>query len=107
MRRDLEEVWPTQGPVHADILQELGLALADLRSDEAVQHWSAGASFYAATVESDYIPLARTRFALARALVASDPVGARRHAEQALDAFHASARADEVRAVESWLAGRD
>lgn len=107
-RRDLDQVWPVEGPVHADLRRELGeLALARQRPDEAAQHLRAAVTRYAASVEPDHLALARTRFALARALAGSDPAGAREHAARAREAFHARGRAEELQALDAWLAGRE
>lgn len=103
-RRELDEVWPVRGPVHAEILLELGeLALDRLRLDEAVEHLRAAESLFAATAEPDYPPLASTRFALARALVA-DPAAAGKYAEEALTAFLVGGKIEEAGAVKAWLA---
>lgn len=83
------------------------LALARGRFDEAVM-WLAGAeSIFGTTAEADYPPLARARFALARARTGAARSAAptdRALAELALAALRANARMDEARAVEVWLA---
>ena len=92
--------------------------LGQARFDAAATHLRADEALYAATVEPDYIPLARTRFALARALAARRPdlpPDAADHlpdhladhlADQALAAFtaHGPAFASEAGAVTTFIA---
>ena len=96
------------GPDHARALYELGeLALGRRRWDEARVHLTEAASSYAVTAEPDYPPLARARFALARALTGAGgpaPVAARALAETARQALVDHDRHDEARTIEAWLA---
>jgi tRNA A-37 threonylcarbamoyl transferase component Bud32/tetratricopeptide (TPR) repeat protein len=100
-------LFPAVGPTHAHVLRELGeLALDRGRFDEARTQLEQAASIYLATAEPDYLPLARTRFALARALTGANeraPIEAGVLAEAALIAMHANRRHVDAHAVEAWL----
>lgn len=77
------------------------------RRDEAREYLREAESNYAATAESDYVPLAATRFAHARALTdvaAPASAEARALGEAALQAFTANDKHTEAHAVEAWLA---
>ena len=70
--------WTTQMAPHDPNVLALRRTLAEVvlgqgRHDEAAQALRTIAASYEATVEPDYVPLARTRFALARALTADLP----------------------------------
>jgi tRNA A-37 threonylcarbamoyl transferase component Bud32/tetratricopeptide (TPR) repeat protein len=105
---ELRELYPVYGPSHADATRELGLVALDRgRFDEARSLLEQATAIYLASTEPDYPPLAHARFGLARALTGASEIPtpeALALAELALLAFHANARHDDARVVESWLA---
>jgi tRNA A-37 threonylcarbamoyl transferase component Bud32/tetratricopeptide (TPR) repeat protein len=105
---EFRALYPVPGPDHGQILHELGELMRTLgRRDEARTYLREAESSYAATAEPDYVPLAATRFAYARALTdAAAPASAeaRGLAEAALQAFTANDKRTEAHAVEAWLA---
>ncbi|WAS95864.1 protein kinase domain-containing protein [Nannocystis punicea] len=107
-RQDYDQVLSPRNLERADVRLALGELALQRGNFATASHWSAeAASIYGAVAEPDYTPLARARFASARAATGtadSAPPAAREAAEQALSALRARSRADEVRAVESWLA---
>ena len=85
----------------------LELALARGRFDEARTELDQAVSIYLASVEPDYLPLGRARFALARALTGDrerTSPEARTLAEAALLSFRANRKHGDARRVETWLA---
>ncbi len=93
--------------LRAEALHNLGLvALARQQYDTAVEILTNAQALYSATAEHDFLPLAHTRFALARALT---PPGtpptpqALKLAQMALDAFHSHATPHNLE-VQAWLA---
>ena len=101
---------PPDSVVSADAMLELGeVALADGRFADAVAWSSQALAIYAPLVEPEHAPLARARFALARARTGEATRAtpeARALAEQALAALRAGGRTSEAEAVAAWLAGR-
>lgn len=101
-------LYPVEGPTHALVLYELGeLALERERWTQALVHFEAAESIYAATAEIDYLPRVRTRFARARALTETAklaPPEARQLADAALQGLRANAQHEDAAEVESWLA---
>ena len=99
---------PERSLLRAEALRGLGeVALERGRFADAQSRLQRAEAIYAAVAEPNYAPLARTRFALARALTGagpSTPAAAREHATRALEAQRANARDEEARAIESWLA---
>jgi tetratricopeptide (TPR) repeat protein len=104
---ELRALYSIEAPPHADALYELGeLDLDRQRWSEAREHLEAAESIYAKTAETDYLPRARTRFALARALTGTAklaPPEARDLAQAAIRGLHANNQHDEARLVEAWL----
>ncbi|HEY0132704.1 MAG TPA: tetratricopeptide repeat protein, partial [Nannocystis sp.] len=94
------------------VRRTLGEAVLDQgRFDEAAAILRAVEATYAAAVEPDYVPLAHTRLALARALTGEReamPADAAALAEQGLAALraHGATFADELQAQENRVAGR-
>ncbi len=99
------EGWPIE---RADTLYELGLAAYGQRQlGEAARLLTEAESLYTVTADADFLPLAKARFARAQVLTTdlgavSD--GAREAAQSALEVFRAKNQADDVAAVEAWLA---
>jgi tetratricopeptide (TPR) repeat protein len=104
---EMHALFPAVGPAHANVLRSLGeLALDRERYDEARTYLEQAASICLATAEPDFLPLARTRFALARAMTGADETAsaeARALAEAALVGLYANHKADEARTVAAWL----
>jgi tetratricopeptide (TPR) repeat protein len=104
---ELRALYAIEGPSHADALYELGeLALDRQRWSEAHEHLEQAESIYAKTAEADYLPRARARFALARALTgAAKRASPEAHewARAALRGLRANAKHDEASVVEAWL----
>lgn len=105
--RALDECGDHRPILRAEALHNLGLiALTRQQTDSAIDYFTQAQSLYTATAEPDFLPLAHTHFALARALTRpgkTPPADALELAQMALDAFHAHAT-PHTRDVEAWLA---
>jgi tetratricopeptide (TPR) repeat protein/predicted Ser/Thr protein kinase len=105
---DLQRLLPETSVTVADARLALAeVALDERRFADALELSNPALATYTAIAEPDHPPLARTRFALARALTgdaATVPPAARDHAAQALTLSRSRARDDAARTIAAWLA---
>ena len=98
---------PSQGPQRAEAMHLLGELALDRRRFSEARDWLARAlTSYAALAEPDHVPLARVRFAYARALTGDATTlapDARTHAVSAQAALVAGSHAAQAQVVAAWL----